>query len=282
MTVKRKYFLWFFIIVSTLFPILIDLSLPENYDRFSTFIWSFFLVPNILFLVLYPKWKYIIGSAAIFSFFKYVVEFSQGTPATSIESMMLISESVVNGAILFTVGYFRIRYNKVLGELRKMTTMDSLTGLYNRRYFDFYMEKIIPLSQRQQSPLTLIMVDIDHFKLVNDNYGHQCGDEALKHVAEVIKNNVRNSDAYVRFGGEEFALILPNTDLNEAVQIAERLRESVEQSDFVYNRRPIHITISMGMTLYRGEKLEEFIEKADQALYRAKENGRNRVISFAS
>ena len=126
------------------------------------------------------------------------------------------------------------------------------------------------------------MIDIDCFKKVNDNYGHLCGDDALKHISEIIKRNVRNSDAYVRFGGEEFAIILPNTHLDEGRILAERIREAVEQSDFTYNNEHIHISISMGVSLYEGEKVEGFIEKADKALYRAKENGRNQVVVFAS
>ena len=186
----------------------------------------------------------------------------------------------MNGAILITVSYLQLRHNKLLKHTQKLIIIDSLTGLYNRRYFDLYLEKTIPLSLRIDSPLTLMMIDIDHFKKINDNYGHLCGDEALKHISEIIKRNVRNSDAYVRFGGEEFAIILPNTHLDEGQILAERIRKAVEQADFTYHNENIHISISMGVSLYDGENVEDFIEKTDKALYSAKENGRNQVVVF--
>jgi diguanylate cyclase (GGDEF)-like protein len=103
----------------------------------------------------------------------------------------------------------------------------------------------------------------------------------LKHISEIIKANVRNSDAYVRFGGEEFAIILSNTHLEEGKILAERICEAVEQSDFTYHNEHIHISISMGVSMYEREKVEGFIEKADKALYSAKENGRNQVMVFS-
>lgn len=224
---------------------------------------------------MYPKWKAIIGAAVFYSFLKYALEFNE-IKSDKIEIIALVSGSFVNGAILFMVGYFRIKYDKLLMEVRKLTLIDSLTGLYNRRYFDLYLEKAIPLSQ--SSSLVLMMLDIDLFKKINDRYGHQCGDEALKHIADIIKHNVRNSDGYVRFGGEEFAIIIPNTALEKAQNMAEQIRNVVDQSPFIYNDNQIHFTISIGVALYSGETAEAFIEKADKGLYQAKENGRNQVV----
>ncbi|MEC1759869.1 GGDEF domain-containing protein [Schinkia azotoformans] len=275
---RRKGLLWSIIIIFTILPIIIDFNLKEELQRLSTFIWSLYLIPNILIMIIYPKWKVIIGTAIFYSAMKYIAFFIEKESISQLEMIALILESFVNGAILFTVSYFRLGYNKLLEHTQKLIIIDPLTGLYNRRYFDLYMEKTIPLSLRINSPLSLIMIDIDHFKRINDNYGHPCGDEALKHISEIIKANVRNSDAYVRLGGEEFAIILPNTHLDEGQILAERIRKAVEQSNFAHHNEQIPISISLGVSLYKGEEIEGFLEKVDKALYRAKENGRNQVV----
>jgi diguanylate cyclase (GGDEF)-like protein len=276
---KRRNIYWSLIVLLTALPVILDINFREGLARLSTFIWSLFLVPNILIMIMYPKWKTLIWAAVFFSILKYTIEFSEGVPNDKKELIILISGSFVNGAVLLTVGYFGIRYAKLLLEVQKLTLTDTLTGLYNRRYFDFYMEKAIPLSYR--SSLVLIMVDIDHFKKLNDQYGHQCGDVALKHFSAILRKSVRKSDGYVRFGGEEFAIILPNTDLDEGQTFAERMRTAVENSISFYQNKPIHFTISIGVALHGDESVEEFIENADKALYRAKENGRNRVEIFS-
>jgi diguanylate cyclase (GGDEF)-like protein len=278
--VRKNYLLWSIVVFFTILPVIIHFNLKEELQRFSTFIWSLYLIPNIMIMILYPKWKVIAGTALFFSVFKYTAYFFEEDSISKIEVLALILESFVNGVLLFVISYLHLRHNKLLKQMQKLIIIDSLTGVYNRRYFNIYMEKTIALSQRINSPLTLIMIDIDYFKKINDNYGHLCGDEALKHISEIIRRNVRNSDAYVRFGGEEFVIILPNTHLDEGQILAERIREAVEQSEFTYNNEHIHISISMGISLYEGEKIEGFIEKADKALYRAKENGRNQVVVF--
>lgn len=277
---RRKYLLWSIIVIFTILPIIIDFNLKEDLQRLSTFVWSLYLIPNIMIMIMYPKWKAIIGTAFFYSVLKFTTYLFDYDSTSTIETVVLILGSFVNGAILFTVGYLRLRYNKVLKQMQKLIIVDSLTGLYNRRYFDLYMEKTIPFSQNTKSPLTLIMLDIDHFKMVNDKYGHLCGDEALKYISNIIRMSVRNSDAYVRFGGEEFVIILPHTNLDFGKKIAERIRQAVERSDFSYNNEHIHITISLGVSLYNGEKVQGFIDKADKALYIAKENGRNQVVAF--
>jgi two-component system cell cycle response regulator len=277
---KRTHIYWLIIILFTVLPAIIDINLPKEFARLSTFMWSLFLIPSVLLMVMYPKWKVIFGSVLFYSLLKYTAELFDGTSFNKIKVIVLLLDSLINGAILLTVGYFRLRYNKLLFQVQKLTLTDSLTGLYNRRYFDFYMEKVIPLSQK--SRLVLLIMDIDYFKNINDHHGHQCGDEALKHISEIIRSNVRKSDGYVRFGGEEFAVILPNTDLKTGQTIAERICVAVDNSKFTYKNKQIHFTISVGVALYSGEKEEEFIEKADKALYRAKEHGRNKVVILGS
>lgn len=275
---RQKYSLWSIIIFFTILPIVIDVYWREESQGLTSIVWTLYLVPNILVMIMYPKWKIIVGTAFFYSVLKYTAYFSDFDATSKVETVALILESLVNGAILVTVSYLRIENNKLLREVQKLSIIDPLTGIYNRRYFDLYMKKVIPLSKRTNNPLSLIMIDIDHFKKVNDNYGHLCGDEALKHISDIIKSNVRNSDAYIRLGGEEFVIILPRTLLDEAQILAERIREAVEQSDFIYHSEHIPISISLGVSQYEGEQVEAFIETADKALYSAKNNGRNQVM----
>ncbi|MFD0824981.1 GGDEF domain-containing protein [Neobacillus sp. M.A.Huq-85] len=277
---QRKYLYWSIIVLFTIFPIIIDFTLKEDLQRLSASIWSLYRIPTILIMILYPRWKVIFGTAIFYCFLKYTTYFTEEDSISLIEMVALIFNSLVNAAILLTVSYLRLRYIKLLKQMQKLIVIDSVTGLYNRRYFDLYMEKTIPFMKRIKRPLILLMLDIDHFKQVNDNNGHLCGDQALRHISEIIKRNVRNTDAYVRLGGEEFAIILPNTQLAEGQSIAERIRGAVERSNFTYKHIPVPITISIGVTLYCGENVDDFIEKADQALYRAKESGRNQVVCF--
>ncbi|MEI4771993.1 GGDEF domain-containing protein [Psychrobacillus sp. FJAT-51614] len=274
---KRKGFNYSLIFLCTVSLVFIDTILSEEARRHYPFIWSLSLIPIILISYMYPKWKVIIVSGVFFSILKYSTEFSQKTAPDNFEMHGLILGSLINWSIILTVGHFIIKSYKLFLKVEELTTTDALTGIYNRRYFDFFMEKTIPISKMGNNPLTFLMLDIDHFKRVNDNYGHQCGDEALIHTSNIIKSNVRESDAFIRFGGEEFAVIMPNTDVDEGLIIAERIREAIEKSDFTYNNERIHLTISIGVSFYNGEKVEEFIKKTDNALYKAKENGRNQI-----
>jgi diguanylate cyclase (GGDEF)-like protein len=127
------------------------------------------------------------------------------------------------------------------------------------------------------------MADIDHFKSFNDTYGHQQGDTVLKETALLFKKHTRNIDIASRYGGEEFTVILPRTELRDAIHVAERLRKGIEEHEFPGQDEPLHVTISLGVVEYDPEidkDKKDFIERADKALYTAKKEGRNRVISF--
>lgn len=159
--------------------------------------------------------------------------------------------------------------------LATQSRIDFLTGIYNRRMFDTLMNAEIARSCRYNSPLSLIMIDIDHFKQVNDTLGHAAGDLVLQKVAELISGRVRSHDVFSRWGGEEFVIMTPKNDLAQAAALAQILREMIEQFDFGNGRR---ITVSFGVTQHRcGEAPELFVARADAALYQAKYNGRNRV-----
>jgi diguanylate cyclase (GGDEF)-like protein len=276
---KRKRFNYSLILffLFTVALVFIDTILTEEASAHYPFIWSLSLIPIILITNMYPKWKVIIGSGIFYSFLKYTTEFSQKVNPNTSEIKALILGSLINWFITLTLGYFINKSYKLFLKVEELTLIDSLTGIYNRRYLDLFMEKSIPINKKTNSPLVFMMLDIDHFKKVNDNFGHQCGDEVLKHTSSIINNFVRKSDVFVRFGGEEFAVILPNTEVAEGLIIAERIREAVEKSAFIYKNDVIHLTISIGVSSYNRDTAGEFIERSDNALYKAKENGRNQI-----
>jgi two-component system, cell cycle response regulator len=167
--------------------------------------------------------------------------------------------------------------------LYQMATMDRMTKLYIHHYFQERLNEELKRSLRDSTPICLIMADIDHFKSFNDTYGHQQGDTVLKETALLFKKHTRNIDINSRYGGEEFSIILPKTELIDAIHVAERLRKGIEEHEFPGQDAPLHVTISLGVVQFDPEidkNKKDFIERADKALYRAKNEGRNRVISF--
>lgn len=162
-------------------------------------------------------------------------------------------------------------------ETRAMATTDPLTGLKNRHVFKRELAKEINRAGRLGLPLSLLIADLDHFKKVNDTFGHLAGDETLRMIAGLISKSVRNIDTACRYGGEEFAIILPTTTMEGALVIAERLRRNVEQLDIKFEERKIKITLSIGVATYQGEGAAQFFERADQASYQSKIKGRNKV-----
>jgi len=169
--------------------------------------------------------------------------------------------------------------NQQLRELNKILQVqaitDSLTGLYNHRQVLEKLQLEIARANRYQQDLTIMMLDIDHFKSINDEFGHQVGDVVLVEVAQIIKRNLRNTDIAGRYGGEEFLIILPQTNLNNGLQVAERIRRQVEVEGF--EDRKEGITVSIGISQHQGEEMVDYIERSDQLLYRAKREGRNRI-----
>lgn len=159
--------------------------------------------------------------------------------------------------------------------LSEKSITDSLTGLKNHNYSIDHLTTIIHKSKRTGKPVSLAMLDLDHFKKVNDTYGHLTGDAVLSETSRIIKSLTRNTDLAGRYGGEEFILVFQNTDITTAREICERIRSKIETSAFPEG---IHITISGGIREYRGETATEFIDAADGNLYEAKHKGRNRII----
>ena len=159
---------------------------------------------------------------------------------------------------------------------------DSLTGLYNRRYLDETLEREVSRARREGIPLSLVMLDIDHFKRVNDTYGHQVGDQALKMLASILLANIRAEDVACRYGGEEFLILLPNMPLGAAIQRAEVWRSAVEELSVTMGDFNITFAITLGVAAYpeHGKTPDDLTRCADQALYRAKHEGRNQVAVF--
>ncbi len=160
---------------------------------------------------------------------------------------------------------------------------DGLTGLWNHRYFKELLEKEIKKSKRYKIPLSLIMIDVDHFKQFNDTYGHQTGDIVLKTIAETLQKVARETDMVARYGGEEFAIVLPMTAEDGANIFAERLRKEISELQFndIYQRPLQNVTLSLGVATFIKGNLSSFIENADKALYNCKRNGRNCVTSYS-
>ncbi|WP_300302388.1 GGDEF domain-containing protein [Anaerosolibacter sp.] len=158
--------------------------------------------------------------------------------------------------------------------LEYLVNYDGLTKLYNRRYFNEYLGKEISIVERYAKDLSLVMFDIDHFKKVNDTYGHDIGDSVLKELSNLVQNHIRQSDMLARIGGEEFAVVAPETDGESAVLLSEKIRKIVEEHDFMHVGK---ITISLGVTQFtQGDSSDSIYKRADIALYKAKNNGRNR------
>ncbi|MBL8429402.1 MAG: diguanylate cyclase [Dechloromonas sp.] len=166
--------------------------------------------------------------------------------------------------------------------LQELAVRDSLTGLYNRRYLDETLEREVSRARREGSPLSLVMLDIDYFKRVNDTYGHQVGDEALRMLATTLLADVRTEDVACRYGGEEFLILLPNMPLESAILRAEAWREAIEGLSIVLGNFRVSFTISLGVAAYpeHGKTPDDLTRCADQALYRAKHEGRNQVAVF--
>jgi len=167
--------------------------------------------------------------------------------------------------------------------LYEMATLDRKTKLYNHGYFQNRLLEEIERAERYKTDLSLMMLDLDHFKNINDTYGHMVGDEVLIKIARVIREQLRSFDIPARFGGEEFTVILPETDLPCTVSVAERLRKAVEKLSFSSPKGSFSVTVSIGVTGFihsSGTTEDIFIEEADRALYYAKQHGRNQVVSY--
>jgi diguanylate cyclase (GGDEF)-like protein len=200
------------------------------------------------------------------------------TPVIGLVYLASYLSMIVNG-----FGFLLLCKQKDDALMLRLATVDSLTGMLNRRAFFERADSARQLALRLRKPIALLMLDIDHFKLLNDNYGHACGDEALKGFADTARGVLRDHDLIGRLGGEEFALALPGTTLDGALEAAERLRLAVTEAPLVGCAPAYRMTISIGVVMIDTfEELTAALARADHALYAAKTGGRNRVEAATS
>jgi diguanylate cyclase (GGDEF)-like protein len=170
-----------------------------------------------------------------------------------------------------------LRTRRLVGLLSKKAMIDGLTGLWNRTYLDAHLSRAHSAARRSGQPLSCVMADVDRFKMLNDTCGHGFGDDVLRAIAGIFNANCRNEDIVCRYGGEEFTILLPNTAIESAAILAERLRLAIEARTFARNGESVKITCSFGVAELRGPVPPSLIDLADEALYHAKNSGRNRV-----
>lgn len=227
----------------------------------------------------------------------YLVRFKSYQPITGLEDFMYQNTTMLplkdaNGAvahicvIIYDVTKVAVNSKQLLNantQLEQLSRTDRLTGLFNRGYWEECLGVEFARHQRYGSTSSLVIFDIDHFKNVNDRYGHPAGDAVIRQVAELTRQHIRSTDLAGRYGGEEFVVLLPDTDLKGAWTFAERLRNAVEQAAVVHAEDSLKVTISLGISVLNDEPCHshsQLIERADQALYQSKEGGRNRTTVF--
>lgn len=218
------------------------------------------------------------GAAAIIFLFKYhdSMDMMQPLPIANMALMSL--------CILAFSHIYEITREQSESRLLKMAQTDALTGLANRSRLSDVFEQERKRSLRHGTPLSMLVLDLDHFKQVNDQLGHEAGDLALKHVSSTLQASLRATDLATRLGGEEFAILLTNTTAEQAHQVADKIRNTIEASPIPYQDHPIRLTVSGGIAQFGpdGADLRGLIGRADQHLYQAKASGRNRIISSDS
>jgi diguanylate cyclase (GGDEF)-like protein len=170
-----------------------------------------------------------------------------------------------------------LRTKYLLDLLARKAMIDGLTGLWNRTYFESRLTAETSLARRNAQPLACVMIDLDHFKQVNDSYGHPVGDDVLRGVAQVMNDACRTEDLLCRYGGEEFVVLAPNTPAAAAIELAERIRTAVAACSWTHHGNLVQVTCSLGVADLQQSSLSAILESADAALYQAKQAGRNRV-----
>lgn len=205
-----------------------------------------------------------------------IVEQVNDPASEKVEAALIINLliSLAMSVIVLLVAHFALKGYQ--GRLEKMATRDKLTGAVTRQVFDSLFEQAVSRSRRHQQKTTMALIDIDHFKQVNDSYGHQQGDKVLMAVAQIIKLHIREADVLCRWGGEEFLLLLNECDLEHAVERLESVRRAVAAWRFHMDNTSLTVTVSAGLAEHEaGESLTELVDRADKALYQAKDKGRN-------
>lgn len=234
------------------------------------------------------RWRLLSNLTLFFVLFYFVFGYNLWLLRESITMLSMLGSLMLllGGISAYVVGQLALQTTndvKDMAILQHESITDALTGLKNRRYFDQRMSEEVALSLRHKLPLSLMLLDVDHFKKINDTYGHQIGDEVLSSLAKLISGMVRDSDIVARYGGEEIAIITPRTTKEEAALLAERLRELVEKTTVAMvgtTQEVVQVTVSLGICSLSAVITDKdaLLEESDQALYLAKKYGRNRVV----
>lgn len=182
---------------------------------------------------------------------------------------------LITGAVLWLTYITLSRYQR---RIEHIATTDTLTGLPNRKLFELHVNKVLRMAERSHSSVSMMLIDVDHFKKINDQHGHLMGDEALSQIAETLQKTIRHSDSICRWGGDEFIIVLPSCTLNQAADIAEKIRCEVQLISLLKEHVDFKLSVSLGIAQYKtGDTLPSLLKRADLALYRAKHQGRNQV-----
>lgn len=266
------------IVVTTISPIYLSFFVFKHIS--NDFLLSLLIIPSYLIIVMTSNWTTASIPITGFIFIQAILQFFRFDvgEATKERLIELICDPLVTLSILIVITHYRIKSVRAIQKLNELSILDPLTGIYNRRHFTVCLDRTVSLAKQLRMPLLLVTLDIDDFKRINDTYGHPCGDKVLRDLTKRISKAIRGSDIFVRIGGEEFSILMPDTDLSKGMEIAERLRILVQEKEFEYNGNKIPITISLGLAQYGGETVAQMIEKADKALYEAKANGRNQFV----
>ncbi|HEX4479025.1 MAG TPA: GGDEF domain-containing protein [Polyangiaceae bacterium] len=209
------------------------------------------------------------------------------TNGTYVNEKQIVREAALRSNDRVKVGPTILKYlsgadaeAKYHEEIYRMTIVDGLTQIHNKRYLFESLEREIIRSRRHDRPLSLLMFDIDFFKRINDHFGHLAGDYVLRELAETVQSRIRRDEVFARYGGEEFVIVLPETTMDGAQNLAETVREKVADHPFVFQGEKIPVTISIGCALvHENDSAVELIQRADEKLYEAKRSGRNRVCA---
>lgn len=219
-------------------------------------------------------WVYYVGLDVLM----WYIEPLQPISSHALLAVHIFNLTVVFGMFAYLALFYVTTVTRAHKGLARMATTDSLTGLFNRRHIIALTEKELARHHRRPSNLTFLLMDVDHFKQINDRYGHDLGDRVLGAVSQVLREQMREQDFIGRWGGEEFLAILPATDIEQAAATAERIRLKIEQLVVAVDGKKISVTLSIGISQYRSEELlSSAIARADEALYKGKAGGRNRV-----
>jgi len=212
--------------------------------------------------------------------YTHQLDFVGGVPTAVLKSLLLMNIAVNFSAFGILGYFFRVASTRAEEQMELLATTDTLTGLFNRRKMRELIDQEVIRYQRDRKSFLLVITDIDHFKKFNDDYGHDCGDYVLQQVSKLMKESLRQQDVVARWGGEEFLIMLPETELKGGIQAIEKLRETLAATVYQYGQNTFSVTMTFGVTTFDGGcDVDGCIKRADEVLYAGKRGGRNRVVS---